>query len=50
MFTMLCLFGRLATATEPEFLRILLHSSRFKAQYDPAKREPFPWQIDRGRS
>jgi type IV secretory pathway VirB3-like protein len=50
MFTMLCLFGRLATATEPEFLRILLNSSRFKTQYDPAKREPFPWQIDRGRS
>ena len=36
MFTVLWLMGRWATATDPQVLRILLNSSRFKARYDPA--------------
>ena len=41
MFVVLYLLARWATATDPQILRILLNSSKFKAQYDPAKREPF---------
>jgi type IV secretory pathway TrbD component len=38
MFTAVCLFARWATAvTDPEILRILLNSSKFKRRYDPAK-------------
>jgi type IV secretory pathway TrbD component len=39
MFVALLLAARKATATDPQLLRILLNSARFKAQYDPAKRE-----------
>jgi type IV secretory pathway TrbD component len=39
MFVTLYLFARWATATDPQILRILLNSSRFKVEYDPAKRE-----------
>ena len=45
MFAALYLLARWATATDPETLRILLNSSRFKTQYDPAKREPIAFQI-----
>ena len=38
MFAALYLFARWATATDPQILRILLNSSKFKHQYDPAKR------------
>jgi len=38
MFVALYLFAHWATATDPQILRILLNSSRFKRQYDPAKR------------
>ena len=37
MFTAFFLFARWATATDPEILRILLNSSKFKRRYDPAK-------------
>src|SRR5262249_13155631 len=33
----LYLFGRWATVTDPQILRILLNSSKFKRRYDPAK-------------
>src|SRR5712691_1153579 len=38
------LFGgaRWATATDPQILRILLNSSKFKPHYDPAKRAESP--------
>ena len=49
MFAGLSAFGRWATVTDPQLLRILLNSSRFKTQYDPAKRDRFTCQIDRGR-
>jgi type IV secretory pathway TrbD component len=39
MFIMLHLFARWATVTDPQILRILLNSAKFRAQYDPAKRE-----------
>jgi type IV secretory pathway TrbD component len=39
MFAVLYLLARWATATDPQILRILFNSSRFKAQYDPAKRD-----------
>jgi len=37
MFGALYLLARWATATDPEILRILLNSAKFKNQYDPAK-------------
>ena len=37
MFAALYTFSRWATATDPQILRILLNSSRFKRRYDPAK-------------
>jgi len=40
MFAVLLAFGRWATATDPEILRIVLNSSQFKARYDPGKRGP----------
>lgn len=38
MFIVLFVAARWATATDPQILRILLNSAKFKAQYDPAKR------------
>jgi hypothetical protein len=49
MFAGLSAFGRWATVTDPQLLRILLNSSRFKTQYDPAKRDRFTCQVERGR-
>src|SRR5579859_6231579 len=49
MFAALYLLGRWATGTDPELLRILLNSSRFKVQYDPAKRNRFALQVARSR-
>jgi len=40
MFGALYLLGRWATAADPQILRILLNSARFRTQYDPAKRVP----------
>jgi hypothetical protein len=37
MFAALFMFARSATATDPQILRILLNSSKFKHRYDPAK-------------
>jgi type IV secretory pathway TrbD component len=39
MFALLYLFCRWATARDPQILRILLNSSKFKCRYDPAKQE-----------
>jgi type IV secretory pathway TrbD component len=50
MFAALCIFGRWATGADPQILRILLNSSRFKVQYDPAKRERFALRVERRRS
>ncbi len=44
MFIALYLFARWATATDPQILRILLNSSKFKLRYDPAKRAEFAVQ------
>src|SRR2546425_810719 len=41
MFVSLYLFCRWATRTDPQILRILLNSSKFKRQYDPGKRHEF---------
>jgi type IV secretory pathway TrbD component len=41
MFAVLYVLARWATATDPQILRILLNSSKFKPHYDPAKREDF---------
>lgn len=38
MFGTLYFFASWATATDPQILRILLNSSTFRCQYDPAKR------------
>jgi type IV secretory pathway TrbD component len=38
MFAVLLGCARWATATDPQILRILLNSSKFKVRYDPAKR------------
>src|SRR5437773_478398 len=37
MFAALYFFARWATATDPEILRIVLNSSKFRCRYDPAK-------------
>ena len=42
MFAGLLLAARWATRKDPALLRILLNSSRYKAQYDPGKRQPLP--------
>lgn len=39
MFAVLYILARWATATDPQTLRILLNSSKFKPHYDPAKRD-----------
>ena len=44
MFIALYFFARWATVTDPQILRILLNSSKFKLRYDPAKREDLPVQ------
>ena len=41
MFAALYAFARWATMSDPQVLRILLNSSRFKVRYDPAKRAEF---------
>ena len=44
MFLSLYLFARWATVTDPQVLRILLNSSKFKVRYDPGKRAEFTLQ------
>lgn len=39
MFGLLFMGARWTTARDPQLLRILLNSARFKLQYDPAKRD-----------
>jgi type IV secretory pathway TrbD component len=39
MFAALYLFARWATATDPQILRILLNSTKFRAFFDPLKRD-----------
>jgi len=41
MFLVLYLFARWATVTDPQVLRIVLNSSKFRLRYDPAKRAEF---------
>ena len=38
MFAAHYIFARWATQIDPQILRLLLNSSKFKNQYDPAKR------------
>jgi hypothetical protein len=38
MFGALFVFARWATATDPQILRILLNSAKFRRLYDPSKR------------
>lgn len=45
MFIGLYGFALWATKRDPEMLRILLSSSRFKARYDAAKHEPFVLEV-----
>jgi type IV secretory pathway TrbD component len=42
MFFLLYLFARHAMKTDPQILRILMNSSRFKTHYDPLKRDFYP--------
>ena len=39
MFVALYVFARWATAADPEMLRIVLNSAKFRPYYDPLKRE-----------
>jgi type IV secretory pathway TrbD component len=41
IFALLYLCARWATATDPQILRVLLNSGKFKVRYDPAKRSAF---------
>ncbi len=47
MFAALYGFGRWATGADPQILRIVLNSSKFKAQYDPAKWDWWPVAMER---
>lgn len=47
MFAALYLLARWATGEDPQLLRILLNSSRFRTQYDPAKHDQMALQIVR---
>src|SRR6266851_827552 len=49
MFGVLLLFGRWATATDPQILRILFNSSKFRRLYDPTKRLTSPAAAGIGR-
>jgi len=40
MFLLLYCFARWATRTDPQLLRLLLHSAKLRALYDPAKFAP----------
>jgi type IV secretory pathway TrbD component len=37
MFAVLFFAARMATANDPQLLRILINASKFKSRYDPAK-------------
>ena len=50
MFAALYFLARWATVADPQILRILLNSSRFRTQYDAAKRDPMALQISRRQS
>jgi len=39
MFAVLYMLARWATATDPEIVRILLNSAKFRTHYDPSKRD-----------
>mgnify|MGYP001201136317 FL=1 len=41
MFSALYILARWTTKSDPQLLRILLNSSKFKTRYDPAKHEVF---------
>jgi type IV secretory pathway TrbD component len=47
MFAALYVMARWAAGCDPQILRILLNSARFKTQYDPAKRNPLRLSIVR---
>ncbi len=48
MFLALYLLARWATVKDPQVLRILLNSSKFRPHYDPGKRAEFTlWRIRR---
>jgi type IV secretory pathway TrbD component len=49
MFLALYFLARWATATDPQILRILLNSSKFRTQYDPGKRAEFAFRRIRRR-
>ncbi len=49
MFLALYAFARWATAVDIQMLRVLLNSSKFRTQYDPAKRGPYSVAIQRSR-
>ena len=45
MFGALYVFALWSTKRDPEMLRILLSSSRFKPRYDGAKHDPFELEV-----
>ena len=45
MFGGLYLFALWSTKRDPQMLRILLSSSRFRTRYDAAKHEPFEMEV-----
>jgi type IV secretory pathway VirB3-like protein len=51
MFFALYLCARHATTTDPQILRILMNSSKFRPQYDPLKRDFYRLEhIGRGQT
>lgn len=51
MFFALYVCARHATKTDPQILRVLMNSSKFRAQYDPLKRDVYQLEhISRGQA
>jgi type IV secretory pathway TrbD component len=42
IFSVLYLFARWATKTDPQILHLILNSTKIRQQYDPAKFAPIP--------
>jgi type IV secretory pathway TrbD component len=45
LFIVLYLVARWATVIDPQLLRIVLNAAKFRAHYDPAKREGFHVEV-----
>jgi type IV secretory pathway VirB3-like protein len=50
MSSTLMVFGRLATHSDPQILRVILNSARYRTRYDPVKRDAMRRPATEGRA